>query len=176
MNVHEKCAENIEKALDVVTGMTRTMRRKDGKWLAGQNALVRNEAEILRRRTYHRLHAKHPDVDRSIVSMAAFHVATRSIRERYWRKRRKNRTITIDHVPNEVDMDLRRLSVRTSAKPAMNFLLQRIAVIRECRENGVSYRKIADYLNRKFPRKKVKISHTSIMNFCKMYLVEEKER
>ena len=58
---------------------------------------------------------------------------------------------------------------KTKDRPVMKFLLERYCVVIDLRNHGYSYRETSLALNRLFPRKKLKISHTSIMRFLSEY-------
>ncbi len=163
----DRCGE-WEKSIESITGMTIEECNAHVRWVHRQNVIIVMEHAKSMRQEFFKLKASHDSLDRNILSLSSEYIAARKIRKRYDTRFTKDHDGNIEHVKNTIEKFVRK-NAKTRKRPVMKFLLERYRVVMDLRNHGYSYREISLALDRLFPRKKLKISHTSIMRFFSEY-------
>ena len=141
---------------------------KHMRWVLRQNTIIAIENMKTARKVYFSLQASNNSLDKNILSLCATYIAARKTRAKYDTRFSEKRDGNINRVKNTIENYVRK-NEKTKDRPVMKFLLERYRVVIDLRNHGYSYREISLALDRLFPRKKLKISHTSIMRFFSEY-------
>lgn len=156
---------NLQTSFELITKVSKEQRIKILRWFARQNLDFQNM--IFDKQSNHYFKLKSENVDKKLLSFSSFILAIQELYNNEQILKSKNKSQSLDKLGNLSRIEKIKLR-KEKVQPKLQMLLNLHSVIESLCLEGLSSRKIQEYL---FAKHKRSVSHTLISKYISKYIL-----
>ncbi|OCL92438.1 hypothetical protein AAX27_01216 [Aliarcobacter thereius] len=157
--------DEIRTMFEIVTKVSKEQKAKYLRWFARQN--LEFQILVFEKQSNHYFKLKNENINKKILSLASFILSLEELYQQEQILKSKNKSQSLDRLGNLSKIE--KIKIRKEKlQPKKEMLLNLHSVIESLHHEGLSSRKIQDFL---LKRHKKEISHTLISRYIRHYIL-----